>query len=410
MKFSIIVPVYNVEVYLKDCLESILTQSMVDYEVICVNDASTDHSLDILQAYEKKYSKIKVINNLVNRGLSFSRNCGIRNATGKYILFVDSDDMLCRDALKELSDESDRFNADILYFNMIIKNEGQWAKERVKLSQKQERHDGIYTGQEFFVKLQQNNQVIVEAWRQLFSKKFLEENNLYFYEGILHEDELFSIICVMKAERVAYLNRELYVYRRRDGSIMSKMCVDRMRSYFIVFIELWKFWHSNTFSAEVNEAFGCHLKQLYCSFKNVSYYFPGIDTLEFGGPAEQFMFSLMKSAEHSRFRYAQLSDVQLKQVKDAEKVIVYGAGTAGIEMIRLLRMENIRVDTIVVSNKDINPENILGIRIEQIDKVAELEQAIIIVAVTEKHREGVTNNLKQLGLLDHAIFMNNKKF
>lgn len=405
MKFSIIVPVYNVEPYLRDCLESILLQSFDDYEVICVNDASTDSSLKILQSYAQKYKEIKIINNPVNGGLSFSRNCGLKNAVGEYILFVDSDDMLCQGALRTLSEEVNRLSTDIIYFNMIVKDEGQWAKAQIKSPQKQCKCDGIYTGQELFVKLYKNEQIIVEACRQLFSKKFIDENQLYFYEGILHEDILFSVVCAMKAQQVRYLEKELYIYRRRDGSITSRLSVHRMESCFIVFIELWKFWHSNEFPKALDEAFGGYLKGLYSNIKKMKCYFPEVDTLSLGGPAEQLMFKLMTLNEDFHFRYAHLTKAQLNRIKDAEKVIVYGAGSVGIETIQLLQLENIKVDAVAVSNKDINPDNLLGIRIRQIDELTELEHAVIIAAVAEKHREGIVNKLKHLGVLDNAMFL-----
>lgn len=165
MKISIVVPVYNVELYLADCLESILLQDFEDYEVICVNDGSTDRSLEILREYAEKNRKIKLINNAVNGGLSYSRNCGLRHAVGEYILFVDSDDMLQQGALKILSEEAARFDTDIIYFDMTIKNEGQWTQENEVLLQKHGVYNGVHTGQDLFVELYYNNQVIVEAPR-----------------------------------------------------------------------------------------------------------------------------------------------------------------------------------------------------------------------------------------------------
>jgi len=405
MKISIVVPVYNVELYLEECLESILTQDFDDYEVICVNDGSTDRSLEILQGFAIKNRKIKIIDNPVNNGVSFSRNCGIRHAVGEYILFVDSDDMLRQGALKILSEEADRLDTDILYFDMTIKDEVLWAPENKEMLQKHSGYNRLCTGQDLFVKLCHDNQVIDEVWRQLLSRRFIEENRLYFYEGILHEDNLFSVICAMKAQKVFYLKHELYVYRRREDSITSRMNVHRMESCFIVFIELYKFWYRNTFTTEVNEAFGEYLKILYGIFEKMRCYFPDINTLTLGGPAEQLMFQIMTLDWKSHFRYAHLSKAQLNHIKDAEKVIVYGAGRVGIEMIRLLRLENIKIDAVAVSNKNINQDNLFGIEIRQIDELSELEHAVIIVAVVERNREGIVNTLKQLGVIDKAIFL-----
>lgn len=408
MKISIVVPVYNVELYLKDCLESILTQNFDDYEIICVNDASTDGSLEILQDYAKKNNRINIINNLANGGLSYSRNCGTKNASGDYILFVDSDDMLCQGALAELAEEADRSKSDIIYFDMKIRDEGKWTEGNIKQSQNHSEYYGIYTGRELFTRMCEHNQFIVEACRQLFLKRFLKENDLCFYEGIVHEDILFSVICSMKAGKVSYINRKLYLYRRREGSISSLMNVHRMRSYFIVIIELWSFWHNNVFSAEVNEAFKNYLEALYYNFKKMKSYYTEVDTLAIGGVAEQFLFTVMTSDERQGFNYTHLSNSQLDRVKTAGKVIVYGAGTVGIEVIGLLRSENIKIDSVAVTNKDSNPDHVCGIGIEQIDQIADLDGAVIIVAVSEKYQGGVTDKLEKLGILENTIFINEK--
>lgn len=101
-KLSVIVPVYNVEKYLDDCLRSIISQIDNDCEIICVEDCSTDNSLGILEKYSNKYSQIKIVKHGKNKGLSAARNTGLNNAKGKYILFVDSDDMFKTNAITEL--------------------------------------------------------------------------------------------------------------------------------------------------------------------------------------------------------------------------------------------------------------------------------------------------------------------
>ena len=112
MKFSIIVPVYNVEKYVKRCLDSIFNQTYKDFEVIVVNDGSTDKSMNIV----KKYKDVKIINE-ENRGLSHARNNGVKNARGDYILFVDSDDYINKDLLKELN-KSLNNNPDVVRFQV----------------------------------------------------------------------------------------------------------------------------------------------------------------------------------------------------------------------------------------------------------------------------------------------------
>ena len=130
MKFSIIVPVYNVEQYLAECLDSLLSQTYEDYEIICINDASTDKSYDILLEYSDNNKCIKVLNNDSNQGQSYSRNRGIKEAVGEYVLFVDSDDMLCPDALSILNETIEENEVEMVCYRYLVKLEGKVAKEK----------------------------------------------------------------------------------------------------------------------------------------------------------------------------------------------------------------------------------------------------------------------------------------
>ncbi|MBR3628081.1 MAG: glycosyltransferase family 2 protein [Elusimicrobia bacterium] len=113
-KISVIVPTYNVEKYLSQCLDSILNQTFKDFECICINDGSTDNSLSILQKYASKDNRIKIINQ-ENKGLSGARNAALKIVTGKYITFVDSDDFVSSDYLEKLINLAEKENSDIVY-------------------------------------------------------------------------------------------------------------------------------------------------------------------------------------------------------------------------------------------------------------------------------------------------------
>lgn len=135
MFFSIIIPVYNVEDYLEECLNSILIQDFDDYEIICIDDGSTDRSYEILMDYKKHIDKICVLKNEDNNGQSYTRNRGIEKALQSgddegYLLFIDSDDTLNQGALKLLAGKVRKQAADIVYYDLSVKDEGQWAKEK----------------------------------------------------------------------------------------------------------------------------------------------------------------------------------------------------------------------------------------------------------------------------------------
>ena len=123
IKVSVIVPVYNVDLYLVECLDSIINQTLKEIEIICVDDCSTDNSYMILEEYSKKDSRIKLIKHKENRGLGPARNTGIENATGEYISFIDSDDYVSLDFLENLYSTAKKFDLDISITQNVIEND-----------------------------------------------------------------------------------------------------------------------------------------------------------------------------------------------------------------------------------------------------------------------------------------------
>ena len=230
MRFSIIVPVYNVAPYLDECLVSLQNQEgEEDYEIICVNDGSTDNSRNILASWERKCSNIKVIDR-ENGGLSAARNTGLNAASGKYVLFVDSDDRVATSMLHQLSSEVD--GTDMVCFAC-----SRMANEAIDtLSPEQS------TGWDYYNRhaLEKRNVPFVCVWQRCYRREFLSENNLRFREGILHEDNEFTPRVCLKARDVKVIPDVLYHYRVRTGSIMTSQDMRRKESLVTIGNELSK--------------------------------------------------------------------------------------------------------------------------------------------------------------------------
>ena len=397
---SIIIPIYNVELYLEDCLDSILIQDFDDYEIICVDDASTDNSYRIAQEYAANNSQIRLLKNCENRGQSYTRNRAIKEAVGKYIMFVDSDDMIKENALRRISNLlKQNSDVDILYYDMEVRNEGVWAKEqpikKTEFLSNDEFH--ISTGQELFVQLQKGDLLIVEVWRQLIKADFIKKRGILFYEGIYHEDDLFSFYCALNANKVAYMQEEYYIYRRRDSSTMSTMNLRRVQSQFMVIVELWNYWKNGLWSEDINWLFEDYLSKKYKQFINRINYYPNEDLQYFGNSADRFLYKIMSSTQNVNYEYVEPGKLDLNEIEKAKNVIIYGAGGVGVEVVRLLRSKNILIDKIVVSDKKSNSEEVLGIPISQFDECTIEEDCLIIIAIlksNEKAIENVVNNLK----------------
>lgn len=230
MKFSVIIPVYNVEQYLCDCLDSIVAQSYHDYEVICVNDGSTDGSLTILREYESKYANIVIIESL-NGGTASARNIGIEAAQGDYIWFVDSDDWIESNALDILHKHIQDKPVDILCFNGKLTYE-----EDGRVEQDKGFVDSNISGWEYYNKyaLSKRKFHFVCVVLRLYRREFLLKNSLFFEKGISHEDNLWIPKVMYYAQSVYVISESMYVYRIRRGSKMQTQSFKQVEDLIIV--------------------------------------------------------------------------------------------------------------------------------------------------------------------------------
>lgn len=217
IKVSVIIPVYNVEQYIRQCVLSILNQTLKDIELILVNDGSEDKSMEVIEDLIECNSNIIVINKK-NGGLSSARNEGIRHARGTYLMFVDSDDYIESDYIEILYNQCIKHNLDIAIGNYKKLIETKLVKETRKgLTQEGD----ILTGTELMYKLCKSNNYRPEVWDDMYKTEYILKNKLYFQEGILHEDEDFTPKALVYAERVKFVNSYGYIYRQRNNSIMN---------------------------------------------------------------------------------------------------------------------------------------------------------------------------------------------
>lgn len=219
MKLSIIIPAYNAEVYLPQCLDSILAQEHQDCEVIVVDDGSTDGTAALLE----HYPDVKVIHQ-ENRGMSTARNRGLDEAQGEYILFVDSDDLLTDGALETLVAELS--GEDIIAFNAKKLHDATGEQTYHPTIREPETTDG-WT---YFCRhrLEATDIHFVCIWQRAYRRQFLIDNNLRFADGILRaEDDLFTTQAMLAAKTLRTITPCLYIYRIRANSITTT--VDRRR-------------------------------------------------------------------------------------------------------------------------------------------------------------------------------------
>ncbi|MBZ9570443.1 glycosyltransferase [Methanobrevibacter sp. TMH8] len=223
IKISVIIPVYNVEKYLEQCLNSVVNQTLKDIEIICINDNSSDNSLTILERYAKKDNRITIINNLKNSGGGFSRNEGLKIAKGEYISFIDADDWVEEEMLEYTYNESKSKNLDLLIF--LAKNYDDVNSEFYEIDYYNFKClDDSFKNRLFY--FDEVKDLIfcfaVSPWLKLYKKELLDKSNAKFpKERVMHDNPFFYNV-FLNAERME-LVEEYFYYRRRHKTSLVNM-------------------------------------------------------------------------------------------------------------------------------------------------------------------------------------------
>ncbi len=223
IKVSVIIPIYNVEEYLEECLVSAINQTLKEIEIVCVNDGTPDNSMDIVKKYQDD-ERIVVVNK-ENGGLSSARNAGLAVAKGEYVYFLDSDDYILQECLENLYVDAKKNDLDIIYFDA----ESFYESKKLEREQafysnyyiREPKYEDVVSGIEIFEKWVEDNAFRTSVCLQLIRRDFLIENNISFCEGIIHEDNLYSLECIVEAKKVKHVAKQYFMRRLREGSIMT---------------------------------------------------------------------------------------------------------------------------------------------------------------------------------------------
>lgn len=268
MKVSIIIPVYNVEEYLDECILSAINQTLDDIEIIAIDDKSTDSSLDILNEYKEKYDFVKVISNERNMGVSITRNIGIHHAKGEYIYFLDSDDYIDLEAMEVCYKKAKENNLDIITFDAEMFRDKEYTGTNFNESYERDKiiKSECISGEDFFSKYYPLGAYRSTLWLNLYKKEFLVKNSLFFYDGIIHEDDLHSFKAFLLAEKVLYIPKKFIKRRMRNNSIMTSSTYKRrIECMEVVLRESYNFYLRNKdyLKPETNQVIMSHIKSTF---------------------------------------------------------------------------------------------------------------------------------------------------
>ena len=412
IKVSIIVPIYNVEPYLRRCLDSLVNQTLKDIEIVCINDCSPDKSLVILKKYAKKDDRIKIIDFEKNQGVSIARNSGMKIAKGEYIGFCDSDDYVDLNFYEKLYKLARSKNADIAKANFKIREINSNKEFIENINKLILKHKGYFTHQ---------------FYTAIYRNKMLKENRVKFPAGkITGQDLCFSAHAVIAAKNIYVLNNIFYHYVRRDNSSASsvlssqkmysilKCCclilnrlnkaAEKDRNYVAIYA-IWIKWLSEILERNteklVVKKFARTIIAYYqkCKF-NIKLDLPQFIIAAIKNKKEKELAFLLpnwlkwvKLISNDFYPFMDIKESALK----SHKLYVWGTGEDGIRVKKQCESYGWEITAFLDSNKNIRKYN--GYKVERPEQIlSKPKKDFFIIISSRKYAKEITKICKGAGL------------
>lgn len=398
VKISVIIPVYQVEAYLAQCLDSVLNQKMSEIQVICIDDASPDQCPEILDSYAQSDSRLTVIHLKENRRQGYGRNLGLKKAKGKYIYLLDSDDMIKPETLLELYETAEKDNLDGVFFDSEVLFEEQRFEGIDYLpGRKGKYEDKVYCGLDLFERFYEQGDWNVYIWRQFWNRQYLKRHNIRFPEATEHEDEVFSVEATILAERVRYKAKPYAVHRYRADSVMTRPKSPRdFHGYFKVYRELILFKeryqiHSTSYN-----------RNLINLYELMLFYYP---MFKAEGKENAWFPETVLYEEYCLFSETQLVRSMLEQetvntwepLLRFDHIYLYGAGRIARRVVAQIRMTMLKIDAIIVTNEADNPKRFENLPVLGIKNWQPESNSVIVIAVAPNSHECISKELANRG-------------
>ena len=291
MRFSLIMPVYNVEKYLESAVNSVLNQTFTDFELILIEDASPDNCAALCDAFAETDKRVRVVHNKINSGLGGARNTGIDTANGEFVIFMDSDDTILPDTLEILNREIDGFDITVFGINRLFEDKNGKVYKTERLIPSPATTNNLKDSGQLLVELNKSG-VFPFAWNKVYNREFLLKASHRFENTKLIEDFLFNVFLFQKSENIKVISNCLYNYRKPAHQTLAN-------SYSPEFLELSK--RKFNLEKELLENTGCateeNLQFIYYVFiKHLISYFVRNRVL-----SKKEQKSLIKSALNDNF-------------------------------------------------------------------------------------------------------------
>lgn len=386
--FTIIVPVYNSEKFIKKCISSILNQNFFDYEIIIINDCSTDASNRICSAFRQdNLNKIKLIKNDKNLGAGQSRNLGLKYASGKYIIFLDSDDYLLENSLNSLEKNIKKKNYPDVILNHIIQNKNPISniKELNYFSEKK------LSKSKFLKILSQKNYLPNECWRIVVSSNLIAENKIVFKKIKIAEDASFIFKIFIYMKNILINKNKFLFHSSRHDSLKYAIGVDSAFAYYTVLTELQEYQKKfkknkvirNYLKFKINNITS-NLK-IYLSLLNKKQLEILIKKIK--KSKRNFILLIIKDMEDKLIKLINSKNILQK------KIVIYCAGIMTQSFIKILKKKNIKITNIIDDDPIWVGKRLMKIKVKKISNYNNLNNNNNLIIICN-HSQKVIKDIK----------------
>lgn len=403
IKVSLIIPIYNAEKYLRECLDSLIGQTLQEIEIICIDDGSTDTSMEILHEYQNKDGRVIVLSNPRNMGQPTSRNKGMEKARGKYIQFVDADDFIEHSAAEELYKMAEEKAADMCYMGMQIVTEDGLGSETVPGAIRG-RYPDVYDGKKLMKRLTEENEFFLYTWSVFYRTVFLKENGLVYRELVCGQGGNFIPRCLCCAKRVIVCNAPYYHYRVHNASITHSVKARKELVFgkIMRYADLLQYLAKDEDSEEVDAFLNETCRKMMGGIQGLT--LDEKQELEKRMPsrfAGQVFRLLCKEGKNYEIHLPQDA---VERIRGKEQVIIYGAGYASKDVLEVMQENKIEIAGFAVTKIKDGKRSLYG---HHIYEIAELEKyketAIVLVAANKRYEKEIVQTLEDLGFRDYIL-------
>lgn len=399
---SIIIPVFNVEGYLEECLNSVLQIDDVNTQVICVEDMSTDDSRKILFSYKNR-ENVEIYLNEKNSGLAYARNKGLTYIKGKYVMFVDSDDRVNAEVIGDFVNQMKEERLDILYFDVEEFNDGD-ITGGVADKRKRKKQYAVAAGAEIFDKMVRNDEMFGCVCGGIFNASFLSDYGLGFINGTLHEDIPFTFRALLNAERVNVVNRTGYFYRQRNDSILHQHnYARRAQGLLLDYSQMLIDWKTVSEKKCIDFAESSIVKYIDSVVSMMeSNLTKSRMSIRFGDPIINDFLSNFQINKYRKFEREIAVDL-MKALEGVDALAIYGAGKIAEEVVGFLKSKGVNISIIFVSSIKGNKESVGDIPVVEYNAAKGNAYDAILLGVSMNTQCTIADYLTETGYAGKII-------